>query len=671
MNHLHTNHLINESSPYLLQHAHNPVDWYPWGKEALEKAKNENKLLIISIGYAACHWCHVMEHESFEDTAVAKVMNANFVSIKVDREERPDIDQIYMHACQMISGGGGWPLNAIALPDGRPIYAGTYFPKQNWVSMLQQVREYYLQDPSKAVQYAQQLSEGIKSYEVIAVKMPEQAATRRDMDTAYRHIVNTQDFYKGGRAGSPKFPMPVNYEFLLEYHHLAGSDDALKAVEITLDNMARGGIYDHVGGGFARYSVDEEWHVPHFEKMLYDNGQLVSLYAHAFQLTKNPLYKKVVYETLTWVQREMTSKENGFFSSLDADSEGEEGRFYVWTAQELRKILGKDAALFMDYYDVSEHGNWEDGKNVLRRKKDAQEIADANKLTVEALEGKLEALKEKVFAEREKRIRPGLDDKILTSWNALMLKGYADAYRAFDDKQFLEAAIANANFIRAKMSDGQKIFRNYKNGKVTIEGFLDDYALAIDAFFALYEATLDEQWLNQAKRWADYVILHFHDGSGGMFFYTSDEHEGLIARKMELSDNVIPASNSVMAKNLYVLGQLFYVQSYLSMAAQMWSNVKEDVLRHTSYYANWASLSCLLAEEPFEVAIVGDDFGKARKEFDEHYLPNVLFLGGNSESALPLLKNKLVKYQTVIYVCRNKTCKLPVTNVPDALKQMQ
>jgi len=668
--HAYTNHLIHESSPYLLQHAHNPVDWHPWGKEALEKAKKENKLLIISIGYAACHWCHVMEHESFEDTAVAKVMNEKFVAIKVDREERPDIDQIYMHACQMISGSGGWPLNAIALPDGRPIYAGTYFPKQNWISVLQQVNDYYRNDPVKAEQYAQQLSEGIKSYEVITEKVAEQAVTRKDADTAFQHLIITQDFKKGGRAGAPKFPMPVNYEFLLLYHHLTGEDDALKAVEVTLDNIAQGGIYDHAGGGFARYSVDGDWHVPHFEKMLYDNGQLVSLYSHAYQLTKKPLYKKAVYETLAWVEREMTSPENGFYSSLDADSEGEEGKFYVWKADEIKKLLGNDAQLFMDYYDVSEHGNWEE-TNVLRIQTEPQKIAEKKKLSMEELNTRIDSLKKIVLAEREKRIRPALDDKILTAWNALMLKGYADAYRAFGEEAFLKKAIANANFILTKASNSDKLFRNYKNGKATIDAFLDDYALTIEAFIALYEATFDEQWLTHANRWTDYVLQHFLDKQSGMFYYTSDLHEDLIARKMELSDNVIAGSNSVMAKNLFVLGELFYKEEYALMAAQLFSNVKADVLKHPSFYANWASLACLLAEQPYEIAIVGNACDAIRKQFDEHFLPNALFLGGKSEGALPLLENKLAEGKTMIYVCRNKTCKLPVTTVEDALKQMQ
>ena len=668
--HPHTNALIHESSPYLLQHAHNPVNWYPWGEEALNEAKKENKLLIISIGYAACHWCHVMEHESFEDTAVAELMNEKFVSIKVDREERPDIDQIYMNACNLITGRGGWPLNAIALPDGKPIFAGTYFPKEKWMEVLNQVHTYYSQNPEKAREYAEKVTAGINTMELIKVKAPESVFSIAGLDPVFDQFHSTIDFNKGGRAGAPKFPMPVNYEFLLSYYHLTKNKNALRAIEVTLDNIANGGIYDHIGGGFARYSVDADWHVPHFEKMLYDNGQLVSLYSEAYQLTKKRLYKERVYETIEWIEREMTSGEGGFYSSLDADSEGEEGKYYVWTEDEIKQLFGDDADLFIDYYDVRPNGNWEHGKNILRRIKDVEKIADKHSLPVEELKQKIGAMKKKAYKEREKRVRPGLDDKILTSWNALMLKGLADAYRVFGEKEFLEDAIRNAEFILEKAAHGKKLNRNYKNGKSTINGFLDDYALTIEAFIALYQATFEERWLNQAKDWAEYTIEHFYDETSGMFYYTSDDHEDLIARKMEISDNVIPASNSVMAKCLYMLGQYYYLENYIDMSEQMLSNVKEDIEQHASYYANWAILQTWLASEPYEVAILGDNHEEVRQELDRHHLPDVFLLGGGTEGYLPLLKNKLVDGQTTIYVCRQKTCQLPVTSVDDALKQL-
>ncbi|GIV33268.1 MAG: thioredoxin [Chitinophagales bacterium] len=668
--HRYTNHLIHESSPYLLQHAHNPVDWYPWGPEALEKAQKENKLLIISIGYAACHWCHVMEKESFEDTSVARLMNEKFVSIKVDREERPDLDMLYMHACQLITGGGGWPLNAIALPDGTPIYAGTYFPKEQWMRVLQQVYDFYTQNPEKAREYAQRLKEGIASLEVVHLKKPQRPISREELDSAVLHLLKTQDVKKGGRAGAPKFPMPVNYQFLLTAFYQLKHEQALTVTELTLDNIAHGGIYDHIGGGFARYSVDDAWHVPHFEKMLYDNAQLVSLYSLAFQATRKPLYRKVVYETLRWVEREMTSPENGFYSSLDADSEGEEGRFYVWTAEELKRILGTDADMFMDYYGVTPQGNWEHGKNVLHRTAVQEKIARQYHLSPAELEEKIEALKKKVFEEREKRVRPALDDKMITSWNALMIKGYTDAYRVFGEKQFLEAARSGAQFLLSRVAEKNRLSRNYKNGKAYVDAFLDDYAHTIEAFISLYQATFEESYLHQAEKWMDYALAHFHDTNSGMFFYTSDAHELLVARKMELSDNVIPSSNSVMAKNLYQLGQLLYRDDYLKLPPQMFSNMKNDVIEHPSFYANWALLGCWLLEEPFEIAIVGKEADRLRSEFDQHFLPNVFLLGSTGESSLPLLQNKFVEKQTTIYVCRAKTCKMPVTTVEAALNQL-
>ncbi len=664
------NHLINESSPYLLQHAYNPVDWYPWGEEALNKARQENKLLIISIGYAACHWCHVMEHESFEDKDVAALMNDKFVSIKVDREERPDIDQVYMQACQLISGRGGWPLNAIALPDGSPVYAGTYFPKQQWMNLLRQLYDFCFSDPPKAKEYALQLKQGIQMSEMITARTDVQAVTNKEIEGTFRNLINTVDFKKGGRGGAPKFPMPVNYNFLLKYHFLLKEKEALKAVEITLDNIANGGIYDHLGGGFARYSVDDEWHVPHFEKMLYDNGQLVSLFSFAYQATKKELYRKVVYETLEWVKREMTAPENGFYSALDADSEGVEGKFYCWTADEIKSILKNDAPVFMDYYDVTEHGNWEENNNVLRRKKEAADIAKEHQLSEAVLSRKIEDSKKILFAAREKRVRPGLDDKQLTSWNALMLKGYADAYRVFRETEFLDNAVANACFLLEKMSAGGNLKRNYKNGKATIDAFLDDYALLIEALLSLYTATFNEEWLNEAARLTEIVNRNFYDENSGMYFFTSTRHETLIARKMELSDNVIPASNSVMAQNLFSLGHYLEKPDYLSRANQMFNNVKQDALQHPSFYANWASLALSLYEAPFEVVIVGDDCLKIREELDKHYLPNLFLMGGKTEGDLPLLQNRLVQGQTTIYLCKEKTCQLPVTKTEDALKQL-
>jgi uncharacterized protein len=672
-----TNHLANESSPYLLQHANNPVDWYPWGPEALEKAKAENKMLLVSIGYAACHWCHVMEHESFEDTLVSKIMNENFVCIKVDREERPDIDDVYMTACHLASGGScGWPLNSFALPDGRPVWAGTYFPKKKWIEVLEYFIKVRNEEPEKLEEFAKQLTAGISDREQIAINLGDHIFDKDTLQKIGKTFLNNVDFKKGGRKGSPKFPMPNNYQFLLSYAHQYNDAEALKAVTVTLDNMANGGIYDHLGGGFARYSTDANWKVPHFEKMLYDNGQLVSLYAQAFQLTKNPLYKKRVEETLEFIKRELTHKSGGFYSSLDADSEGEEGKFYVWTEEEIEAVLKdeKTRKIFNDFYEVTKRGNWEEHKNILHRKKSDEDIAKKHDVSLEELEGIIKDAKAKLFKERSKRIRPLLDDKILTSWNALMLKGYVDAYKAFGNPEYLKAAEKNASFLANKMMQkDNRLNRNFKDGKSKINAFLDDYALTIQAFTALYEVTFDEKWLYKANDLAEYAIQHFFDEKSAMFNYTSDIDPPLIARKKELSDNVIPGSNSSIARGLFILGTYLYNNDYIEMASQMMKNMTGTVSEtpQPNFYSNWCSLYSDLVNPPYEVAIVGDDFEKLRNDMMQNYLPNAILLGGKNEGTLELLKDKLQEGETMIYVCQNKVCKLPVTEVVKALPLMK
>lgn len=672
----HTNHLAKESSPYLLQHAHNPVDWYPWGADALAKAKAENKMLVISIGYAACHWCHVMEHESFEDSIVANIMNTHFVSIKVDREERPDIDDVYMTACHLASGGNcGWPLNAFAMPDGRPVWAGTYFPKKEWIRVLEYFVELYKSEPEKLEGYADSLSYGISQNEHIELLQGEKTFHEdviRDIGTTF---VKTIDSVWGGRKGAPKFPMPNNYEFLLRYAFLTGDAEAKQVALTTLNRMARGGIYDQLGGGFSRYSVDARWHVPHFEKMLYDNGQLVSLYAKAFQWTKDPLYAQVVTETLDFVQRELTDKSGGFYSSLDADSEGEEGRFYVWTTEEIKTLFPDSTTgdVISAYFDVKPGGNWEHDKNVLQVLKSREEIAQQFALTPAQCEEYITKGRKKMFEHRSTRVRPGLDDKILTSWNALMLKGYIDAYRALQNREYLKLALSNASFIEKHMlrKDGG-LNRNYKNGSSGINAFLDDYALVIDAWIALYQVTLDEAWLQKSKKLADYVLVHFYDEASGMFHYTSDLDPPLIARKKELGDNVIPSSNSIMAKDLYVLGLYFYDQQYLDHAGQMLHNMVDQLTTASqpSFYSNWCDLYLTHVKPPYEVAIVGEDAGNLNTEMLQHYLPHAIVLGGKTEGTLQLLENKLQPGETFIYVCRNKVCKFPVKRVEEALGLM-
>jgi len=666
-----TNQLINESSPYLLQHAHNPVNWYPWGEEALDKARRENKLIIVSIGYAACHWCHVMEHESFENEEVARYMNAHFVAIKVDREERPDIDQVYMIAVQLITGRGGWPLNCIALPDGRPIFGGTYFPGEQWIDMLSKVLAFVRENPEKAEQQAKELTEGVQSSEMIYSDADIADFSLDDLNDIFSAWKSNLDYMQGGHMGTPKFPLPVGYQFLLHFHFLTQNEDALRAVTLTLNKMAGGGIYDQVGGGFARYSTDAYWKAPHFEKMLYDNAQLVSLYSSAFQQTREAQYKTIVSETLEFIQRELTSDEGGFYSSLDADSEGEEGKFYVWTQNELRQILGDKADLIMGYYSVEENGNWEHAQNILFKSADDKLYAERNEIPENDLKKEVSKAKEILLKERLKRIPPALDDKIITSWNALMLKSFIDAYTVFDKAEYLEQALRNARFIDTKVKlPDHRLYRNFKSGRASINGFLDDYAFTIAAFISLYQSSFVEKWLEDAKQLADYAIAHFYDAESGMFFYTSDLDPELIARKMEISDNVIPASNSEMARNLFMLGHYFYNNDYINKSKKMLHYVKPNTLNGGAYFANWDILMSWFVSPPYEVVILGNEFESILKEFNRHYLPNVFLSGGKREGSLSLHEGKLVDGQTVIYVCRDKTCRMPVTDVREALKQI-
>lgn len=666
------NKLAEQSSPYLLQHAHNPVEWYPWSKEALEKAQLENKLLLISIGYAACHWCHVMEKESFEDEGIAKIMNEHFICIKVDREERPDIDQIYMEAVQLMTGRGGWPLNCFALPDGRPVYGGTYFPKNQWKHVLENLPQTYKTEPEKFFNAANNISSHIIQLGLVTEKNGSQTYTFEDLRDIITPWKRTFDNIYGGSNHAPKFPMPNSYEFLLNYSYYSSDSETLEHVFKTLDQMALGGIYDHVGGGFARYSVDKKWLVPHFEKMLYDNSQLVSLYSKAYQYSKKSLYKKTVYQTLDFIERELYSNEGAFFSSLDADSEGEEGKYYIWKKEELTELLGKEADVYCEFYQVNFHGNWEHNKNILHRGDKEKSIATKNKLSHEELIDKIETLNKKVLAHREKRVKPGLDDKILASWNGLMLKAYVDAYRTFGENRFLETATKNANFILQNMIESDyRIWRNYKDGKVSINGFLDDYAFIIEAFIHLYQATFDENWIQTAKKIMDYTMEHFHDKQSGMFYYTSDLDPQLIARKMEINDNVIPASNSAMAKNLFYLGHFYYSDEYINLSKQMLDNISEDIKTSGAYYSNWGLLMLHQVYGLREVAISGSKAEEFRKELDVTYLPEIIIAGSKTKNDLPILANRFAEGEIKIYVCQNKVCKMPVNNVKEALEQIK
>lgn len=667
-----SNRLKNQSSPYLLQHAENPVDWYPWSDEALEKAKVENKLILVSIGYSACHWCHVMEHESFEDPEVAEIMNRHFVCIKVDREVRPDIDQIYMSAVQLMTGSGGWPLNCFCLPDQRPIYGGTYFRKNDWKSLLENLANFWREKPDEAVAYAVRLTEGVNQTEQLMPVNGDIVFNKSDLEAIFNNWKRTFDLVDGGYNRAPKFPLPNNWQFMLRYAHLMQDDAAHVAVRITLQKMAFGGIYDQIGGGFARYSVDGKWHVPHFEKMLYDNAQLVSLYSEAYQYTPDPIYKNIVYQSLDFVERELTSVENGFYSALDADSEGVEGKFYTFTKDEIKAILKEDEDLFCIYYQITDLGNWEEeNTNILMRGMEDSELATQLGLSLDELSDKISKANKKLLAARSERIRPGLDNKILASWNGMMLKAYTDAYRVFGQPEFLAKAKRSADFIQSKLIDGNEIRRVYSSTNSSDEwagAFLDDYAFVIDGLIGLYEVSFDESILFKAKLLTDYSISEFYDTKSGMFFYTPNSAEQLIARKQEIMDNVIPSSNSVMANNLYKLGHFFEEQNYLDISLSMLRNVHPHIKSYGSAYSNWAILLLNNVFGLYEVAITGINSEEKRMEMEKYYIPNKILLGGTS-GTLPLLKHKF-DAETKIYVCRNKTCLIPVKEALDAFKQI-
>lgn len=669
--HRYTNALVDETSPYLLQHAHNPVNWMAWNDESLKKAKDEQKPILISIGYSACHWCHVMEHESFEDSTVAAYMNEHFICIKVDREERPDVDQVYMNAVQLMTGRGGWPLNCFALPDGRPLYGGTYYPKKQWMEVMANVHNIWENQREKALEYATNLTKGVKQSELIQRNTEDAKFIKSDLSSLVEKWKESVDNKEGGPNRSPKFPLPNNYEFLLRYATLAEDEFMLKHVDLTLEKMAFGGIYDQVGGGFARYSTDELWKAPHFEKMLYDNGQLVSLYSEAYQATGNILYKETVEETLEFIQRELTSEEGAFYSALDADSEGEEGKFYVWKKDELQTLLDEDFDWVKDYYNINAKGLWEHGNYILLRRTGDEESAEKRGWKVAELKEKVKAVNALLLKERSKRIRPGLDDKQLTSWNALMLKGYVDAYRIFGKSEYLNIALKNADFIlkTQRKSDGG-LWHSHKGDRSTINGFLEDYSFTIEALISLYQATFDRKWLDEADKLAAYTVTHFHDSETGMFFFNSNDDTKLIARKMELTDNVIPSSNSSMAKGLFYLGHYLDKKEYLEISEQMLNNVLPSVSRGASWYSNWVELMLHHVYPFYEVAIVGKDAEEKREEMEQFYQPNKILIGGKKENGLPLLENKLVKGDTRIYVCVDKACQLPVSEVNEAVKQM-
>ena len=666
-----TNWLIHETSPYLLQHAHNPVEWHAWNPKTLEKAVVENKIMLISIGYSACHWCHVMEHESFENVEIAKLMNENFVCIKVDREERPDVDAVYMDAVQIIHGNGGWPLNCFALPDGRPFYGGTYFKAEQWKTLLENISKLYKTSPQEIIEQAGKVTQGISESNFLPAETEDLVFEPKFLDEIFTKWQHSFDNKSGGFKGSPKFPMPNNLLFLLRYIHVSKNEKMRHFLELTLEKMASGGIYDQLGGGFARYSVDAEWKVPHFEKMLYDNAQMISLYCEAYLFTKKGCYLQVAKETANFVLRELTSPDGLFYSALDADSEGEEGRFYVWTRAEIEKILKAESALFIEFYGIDEDSLWEDGKNILMQKETIAEFAQRKNLEISELEKMLENAREKLFTEREKRTRPGLDNKALCSWNALMIKALTGLYTTSGNEYYLNSAIKAARFVLGNfVMDDVSLVRSFKNKPSAIVGFLEDYAFLIDALIELYQATFDEFWILEAQKLTDFTIRNFYDETDGFFWFTSNQSHELVARKKEIHDNVIPSSNSVMVTVLFKLGRIFENENYSAMAEKMLKKVLPNIPKYPAAFSNWGILLIYNTGNFYDVVITGEEAIRRKRELEGFYHPSKLILGAKTKSDLPLLRNRFVPGKTMIYVCTDSGCKRPTETLEEAISHL-
>jgi uncharacterized protein YyaL (SSP411 family) len=668
------NELHLETSPYLLQHANNPVHWKGWNANSLALAKKENKLIIVSVGYSACHWCHVMEHESFEDNEVAVVMNSDFISIKIDREERPDIDAIYMKAVQIMTGHGGWPMNVVTLPDGRPIWGGTYFRKNDWINSLERLNEIYKEQPQTILDYAEKLNDGLQAVSIISKNDSESNFNFEILDALVSKWQKSFDWDFGGMARAPKFMMPTNYEFLLRFGYQTNNQSLLNFVNLTLTKMAYGGLFDTIDGGFSRYSVDMKWHVPHFEKMLYDNGQLVSLYANAYKLTGNKLYKEVIEKTLTFVEKEWLTNEGCFYSALDADSLNsenhlEEGAFYVWSKPELQTLLQDDFRLFSIVFNVNEFGLWEHQNYVLIQDKSMEVIAEEQNITLNNLEQKKKSWEQLLYIEREKRSKPRLDDKCLTSWNAIMLKGFVEAFKALGNQKYLDIAIQNAHFILKNIwcSEGN-LKHSYKDGKSTINGFLEDYAHVIQAFISLYEVTFDENWLQNAKQLTNYTFDNFYDEKQQFFSFTSNQDEALIINHFEVEDNVIPASNSVMADALFKLSIYFENSYYEKICQQMVQNIVPTV-DYPSAFSNWLNVLLHFSEQNKELAVCGKTALEYLGKINRNYLPNIIIAGSSSVSCLPFLENRFSENETLFYLCQNKTCNTPSPDFEEIIKQ--
>ena len=674
------NRLIHETSPYLLQHAHNPVDWYAWGEEALERARREGKPILLSIGYAACHWCHVMEHESFEDQEIARQMNERFVCIKVDREERPDLDGIYMQAVQALTGHGGWPMTVFLTPDGRPFYGGTYFPPEDRHGMpgfprvLDAVTDTYNNRRGDVLHAAETLTTRLQeaSRAHASAELLEASLLRQ----AHQGLASFHDPTHGGFGGAPKFPQPMTLEFLLRYHHRTGEAQALHMVEQTLESMAFGGIYDQIGGGFHRYATDSHWLVPHFEKMLYDNALLVQLYLHGYQLTGKPLYRRVAEETLDYLLREMRDAAGGFHASEDADSEGVEGKYYVWSPQEIEAALGaEDAALFNEHYGVTQEGNFE-GLSILSVPMPSETVAQAVGMSEEELLAKLEPMKERLRELRDKRVHPARDDKVLTAWNAMALRALAQAASVLESDTYRQAAEASGAFLLEQLRRDGRLLRTWRDGRAHLKAYLEDYALLILGLLALHEATFSHRWLRSAKELTDEMLSLFWSDQQQTLFDTGADHEALVVRPRDITDNAVPSGSSAAAEALLLMGMATGDSEYTRRGALLLRSVRDFMAQHPTGFGHWLCALDLYLATSTEVAVVGDPKAPATKSLLQavhgSYLPNRVLLARNpSDDVLfdtPVLEGRTaVDDRPTAYVCHQYVCELP-TSDPEALK---
>lgn len=669
------NRLIQSQSPYLLQHAHNPVDWYPWGPEALRKAEVENKPILVSIGYSACHWCHVMERESFEDQVTADLMNEHFVCIKIDREERPDIDNIYMDAVQAMGIHGGWPLNVFLMPNQKPFYGGTYFPNLKWKQLLANIADAFAKHEDQLAESAEGFGRSLsrKETEKYGISAGESELDPDELVEIITKLSSQFDSEWGGMNRIPKFPMPAIWLFLLEYAQLTRNESLKEKVFFTLKKIGMGGIYDHLRGGFARYSVDGEWFAPHFEKMGYDNGQLLELYTKAYQASGDPFFLEKVTETTEWLCAEMLQEEGGFHSAQDADSEGVEGKFYTWTYAELQSLLADELPWLSKLYNLKPNGNWEDGVNILFQTRPYANIAAEFGMEESELLEKLKAVKAKLLAVRNQRIFPGKDDKILAGWNGLLDAGLIQAFYATRDESLLNLALRNLRFIQDKMVVDGILHRSYKNGQAYTPAFLEDYAALIKANLMAFEASGDGEFLKVAQRFADFCIDQFFDESDGFFFFNNPKAEKLIANKKELFDNVIPASNSILSRAFHRLSLLTYEEKYAQIAQKMLGGMKELVLKEPGFLCNWANFYLESLVPTAEIAIVGKGAKEKAMELQQRFSPNLVLAWSETPTEnVPILLGKTADPtgNALIYVCFDRACRRPVSTVAEALAQL-